>query len=157
MSAILALLMGTKQGGVPTPTLDSITWTVTTNTCSGSGCGTTSGCSDPGQAHRFGWDHTDCNDTNHHVAAHESKNGGAYVEKVDNLGCNQAGNDCSDPCLGGCEGYYDFKDSRCGGADVSPTYQGRIRIENDGTDTAVATITEGSSETENEQTDECLL
>lgn len=100
-------------------------------------CDTLSGCSATGEAHRVGWEHTDCSDASHHICIHVSVGGGSYAETADNISCDNA-----DPDAGCCdwtgyapEGEYLFHKSKSSDlGSCTTTYQYRVRIETDGTD-----------------------
>lgn len=143
----IMLLFGATNPG--SPSLDSCDGQVC-QAGGNPGCDTLSGCDDTGEKHRVGWTHTNCNDSYHHIAVHRSTDGGSYAEVADNLGCDQA-----DPDAGCCsllEASYDGEylfglnySSDLGSC--TTTHQYRIRIENDGTDTAEDTCTEASAGT----------
>lgn len=152
-SSLLFLLGAGSYSGVPTPSLDACDGKVC-QVGGNPGCGTGSGCADTGEQHRIGWNHTDCNDSYHHVAIHVSVDGGGYTEMVDDLSCDRAEDD--DGC---CEfgsiklpityegNYQRVMAYSSDMGTCTTTYQYRVRIETDGTDTAIDTCTEAASNT----------
>lgn len=136
---------------VPTPSLDCCDGQV----CQAAGspdCNTLRGCTDAGEQHRVQWSHTDCNNTYHHIAIHVSVDGGGYTEIVDTVACCPADPDsgCCEFIGGGCADDCNwmrnlFKSSDTGSC--TTTYQYRVRVETDGTDTAIDTCTETGSGT----------
>jgi hypothetical protein len=136
----LLALLAAGGAGVPTPSLDL---------CSGGvcqaggnpGCATLSGCTDTGEQHRVSWTHTNCNDTYHHVAIHRSVGGGSYVEIIDNLSCDRPEDDdgCCENFVKGVTWDGEYQYQRAFSSDLgscTTTYQFKVRIEEDGTDTA---------------------
>jgi hypothetical protein len=147
----LLALLATGGAGVPTPSLDSCD----AKLCQAGGnpgCATLSGCSNTGEQHRVGWTTTDCNDAYHHIAIHRSVGGGSYVEVADNISCTAA-----DPDAGCCDWFGkipyapegEWMTTVSNSSDLgscTTTYQYRVRIETDGTDTLIGSAcTDGSA------------
>jgi hypothetical protein len=152
MVGIVGAIKGATSGvAAPTPVIDSCD----ARLCQAGGdpaCATLSGCANTGEQHRVGWETTDCSDPSHHIAIHVSVDGGGYVETADNLSCTQA-----DPDAGCCdwigkspyapEGEYMFiKHFSSDLGACTTTYQYRVRVETDGTDTLLGSAcTDGSA------------
>lgn len=104
-------------------------------------CATLGDCNTSGEKHRITWTHTNCADASHHIAIHRSVDGGSYTEVADNVSCNNADPDsgcCSLTVCSSAEGHYlftIFRSSALGGC--TTTYDYRVRIETDGTDTSL--------------------
>jgi hypothetical protein len=108
--------------------------------CSGAECQTLSGCTNVGCRNLVGWSYTDC-DANCHIAVHASVNSGSYFEVADVLACNRSAECGSIWCVGktNCEGYWETFFPKCGsGGSTSTTYDYRVRLETNGTDTSVS-------------------
>lgn len=145
MSELFALL-GTGGTSVPTPTLDGCSGRVCQDDTTSIGCGTISGCTDTGEQYRWGWNETGCNDSYHHIALHWAVDGGSYYEVGDNVACNATESDagCCEFPEATYDGEWQKNDAFNAQTTCTTSYNFRVRVETDGTDTAIDTCTSGS-------------
>jgi hypothetical protein len=118
------------------PSIDAASLSITGAACGGGGaCGTVSGCTTLGTRHALRWRHTGGLDASHHIAIHQSVNGAAYSEVVDDLSVDETP-ECSDKA--NYDGGYDIFFALCDLTTGTDTYQYKIVLETDGGDVEIS-------------------
>lgn len=113
------------------------------------GCDTLIGCDSSGEKHRVGWSISYPYGP-YHIAIHRSINGGAFAEAADNVALANPDPDpgCCDELSGRVDGEFLFSYSNSSDLGAcTTTYQYRVRVEQDGTDTLVGTAKDTTTKT----------